>query len=107
MDVFGFALLKDFSLDRGYGDFDRLSSLTSTGATAIGYGYDDASRLHTITQGVMVATLDYKPDVGTVKDVTVKVSDVEKFRQERTTDNLGRIGRMDTLDDPKTSYLDS
>jgi RHS repeat-associated protein len=103
-EVYSGGLLNTLSLGRGYDSLDRLESLTTTGATVINYGYDDASRLETITQGTRVATIGYKPNVGTVQTVTTAVSATERVKHERTTDNLGRVGRVDTTGNGATLH---
>lgn len=97
-------LLNTLSLNRGYDTLDRLDSLTATGAAAVGYDYDDASRLKTITQGTHVATVGYKPNVGTVQTVTVAVSGTERAKLTRTTDTLGRVKQVDTTGNGTTLH---
>lgn len=98
------ALLAGLSLEREYDALRRLASLSVTSATLVEYGYDDASRLQTITQGTRVATIGYKSNVGTVQTVTTAVSGIERVKHERTTDSLGRVSRVDTTGNGATLH---
>jgi RHS repeat-associated protein len=97
-------LLTGLSLEREYDALHRLESLSVPGATLVDYGYDDASRLKTITQGTRVATIGYKSNVGTVQTVTTAVSGTERVKHKRTTDNLGRVSQVDTTGNGTTLH---
>jgi len=90
----GSGLLSGRSLTRGYDSHNRPQSLSADTGYAVGYGYDSAGRLDTISQGFHAAKYAFKTGVGTVETATVKRSGVERVKHTRTTDNLGRVAQV-------------
>lgn len=93
----GTGSLSGRSLTRGYDSLNRPQSLSTDTGYAVGYGYDSAGRLDTVSQGFHLAKYTFKAGVGTVETLAVKRAGVERARHERTTDALGRTGQAKTL----------
>ncbi len=92
----GTAIHSGRALTRTQDAYGRPATLGATSLTSTTYGYDNAGRLGTITQGVRVATLGYKPLVGSHQSTAITVSSLARAAVTRTTDALGRVGRIDT-----------
>ncbi len=75
---------------------DRPGTLEATDIDPISFEYDSLGRLWMVTQGDRVATLAYKPLVGTLQSVTTTAQFwTERVKWLRGTDQLGRIATVD------------
>jgi RHS repeat-associated protein len=83
--------LDGLSLDRDFDAYQRLSSLTSPGVYAIGYSFDAASRLDTVTFGTNTATYGYLPNSPMVGSVTFKQAGTTRLTTAKTYDYLNRL----------------
>jgi RHS repeat-associated protein len=71
---------------------------------SVGYLYDSASRLSTITQGSRTATQTYHPTRGYPEAVSITNSAVPRLTATRTLDNLGRITSVSTLNSQLSTF---
>lgn len=92
----GSAHLSGFAVNRTQGTYNRPASLGATSITSVDYGYDNAGRIATFTQGARVATLAYKPWIGTHQSTGITVSGTPRYATNRNMDALGRISRVET-----------
>jgi RHS repeat-associated protein len=87
--------LDGLSLDRDFDSLARLSSLSAlNGASVlnqIGYAYDTASRLDTVTSGANTATYGYLADSTLVGSITSKQGGSTRLTTIKSYDNLNRL----------------
>ncbi len=87
--------LDGMSLDRDFDSLARLSSLSTLSGVSmlnqVGYAYDAASRLDTVTSGVSTATYGYVADSTLVGSVTFKQGGFTRLTTVKSYDNLNRL----------------
>jgi RHS repeat-associated protein len=84
-------LLIGQSVERDFDSLQRLSELTGVSIPATTYGYDDASRLQTVTQGIKVATYGYLTNSPLVETIAVTHGGVPRLTTTKTYDKLNRL----------------
>lgn len=82
------------SIARSYDYLHRPQGLTTDGGYGLGYGYDKAGRLETLSQGFHSATFGYQTGTSLHNRTTVKRVNVERVRHDRTLDRINRIERV-------------
>jgi RHS repeat-associated protein len=92
----GSGVLAGLSVERTTDALQRPQLLAATALTAMTFGYDDAGRLETITQGARKAVFGYKPDTGSHTQTTIMTEAGEPLTFNRSTDNLGRVSNIST-----------
>jgi len=92
----GTGLLSGKSFTRGLDALHRVDELNATGINAITLGYDDASRLATVTQSSHTATYGYNAPLGVVESISIEVGALGHYRRATGHDNLTRIVQADT-----------
>jgi RHS repeat-associated protein len=90
----GTGLLSGQSLTRGFDALRRLQTLSVPSVYSVSYGYDDASRLSTITEGTRVATQGYHATQGYPETIAIANSSVPRLTATRALDNLGRVASV-------------
>jgi len=86
--------LNGLTLDRTYDGYARLQALSVPSIYTAGYGYDAASRLDTVTEGVRTAKYAYVPNSPLVESVTVKNNGTLRLTTTKGYDYLNRLGSI-------------
>lgn len=69
----------------------RRSSLGGIGVSPVQYGYDNASRLQTVTAGSNTATYAYVPNSSLVSNILFQTGGQTKMTTSKSYDNLNRL----------------
>lgn len=100
-EVYSSGLLNGLSVARGFDPLARLSSLSASLAGSvlnqIGYSYDAASRLDTVTSGTNTATYGYAPNSLLVQTVTFAQGGTTRLTTTKAYDNLNRLSAISNL----------
>jgi RHS repeat-associated protein len=101
--------LAGLSLDRDFDSLSRLSFLSANSASSvlnqIGYGYDQASRLDTVTSGSNTATYGYQPNSSLVGSVTFAQNGSTRLTTNKVYDNLNRLTSISSQPSALSSQL--
>jgi RHS repeat-associated protein len=84
-------LLASVGIHRTYDSLQRLSGLSVPSAYSVGYSYDTASRLDTVTSGTNSATYGYVSNSPLVGSVTFKNGGTTRLTTTKVYDNLNRL----------------
>jgi RHS repeat-associated protein len=91
-------LLGGFGVHRTFNSTARLSSVSALSGSSvlnqIGYSYDAASRMDTVTSGASTATYAYVPNSPLVGSVTFKQSGTTRLTTTKTCDLLNRLASV-------------
>lgn len=85
------------SLTRTYDVVQRAQGLATDGGYGLDYGYDNAGRFKTVSEGNHSATLGYETGTSYHDQTTIKRVGVERVRHVRDIDGLGRIGSVSSV----------
>jgi RHS repeat-associated protein len=100
-EVYTAGLLNGLSVDRGYDSLFRLGSVSALSASSalnqIGYAYDAASRMDTVTQGANSATYAYLANSPLIESVTFKQGAATRLVTSKAYDNLNRLSSVGNL----------
>jgi len=102
-ETFAGGPLSGLAISRGYDPLRRLSGVTTVlgGETlsSHGYGYDDAFRLKTVSDGgVRSATYGYDPDADLMTRMTLREGGAIRLDSVRSFDLAGRLAWIKSLD---------
>lgn len=91
-------LFAGLGVDRSFDSLSRLASVSALSAASalvqIGYGYDAASRLSTVTSGPNAATYSYLGNSPLVRSVAFQQSGATRHTTTRTYDRLNRLSAI-------------
>jgi len=93
-EVYTTGALNGITIDRSFDSMGRLSGLAVGSGYAVGYGYDAASRLDTVTAGTNTATYGYASNSFLVESVTFKQSGTTRLTTTKAYDNLNRLATI-------------
>lgn len=103
-------LLNGFAIDRSFDSLQRLSGLTalneqSSTLVAATYGYNNVSRLETVTSGQSAVTHGYAANSSLVESVTFRNGGSTRLTTARAYDKLNRLGTINnTLGSGSLNY---
>ena len=83
--------LTGLTLQRTFDPLLRLSSVTVGAVQSVGYTYDSASRLKTMSAGSTAATYEYLPGSRWVSSVTLRAGGADRVITSKSYDNLNRL----------------
>ena len=90
-------LLSGLSVDRSFDSLNRLSAFSSSNGSTLTsqtYGYDDASRLQTLTAGSNIVTYGFSPNSALISTVTYQNSGTTRLAVTKTYDSLNRLASI-------------
>lgn len=87
-------LLNGYALDRDFDSLNRVSALSVPSVYSVGYSYDAASRLATITQGTNTATYSYLANSPLIESVLFKNGAATRLATTQVYDNLNRLASI-------------
>ena len=94
-EAYSDGMFAGITLQRGLDPLNRLQSLTVTNPAAtlyqVGYGYDAASRLQTVTSGQDVAAYSYHPNADLVNTLVQTHSNQVRLTTTKLYDKLNRV----------------
>ncbi|MCG8528380.1 MAG: hypothetical protein MI748_18520, partial [Opitutales bacterium] len=101
----GSGLIPASVMDRGYDALLRPNHLdvseSANTVQQIGYAYDEASRLQTVSSGLLDSTYAYVPNTSLIDTVTHRNDGVTQMTVTNTHDKLGRL--VNVLSNPSAS----
>jgi RHS repeat-associated protein len=97
-EIYTAGLLNGFSVARGFDALQRINSISVNSASSvlnqIGYSYDAASRLDTVSQGANTATYFYVPNSSLVGGVTIRQNLNVRLTTTKSYDFLNRLSSI-------------
>jgi len=92
-------LLANLAVTRGFDSLDRLGTLSAVGypRSAVGYSYDSASRLQTVTSGPNSANYGYLANSLLVETITFQNGSSMRLTTTKVYDNLNRLTAISNM----------
>jgi len=87
-------LLNGQTITRGFDAYYRPSQLGGASLSTVTYGYDDASRLQTVTQGTNTATYAYLTNSSLAQSVTFTQGGTSRLTTSKAYDFLNRLSSI-------------